>query len=127
MQVEVIQKSLLLEQTAKSKTMFFRGSWIADYPDEENYFAVFYSKNPAPPNYTRFNNKTYDKLYEQALQETNDSARLNLYKALDNIIKEELPIIPIWYDMIIHLVNNNVQNFTPNSLNLLELRRVVIE
>ncbi|HMZ45823.1 MAG TPA: ABC transporter substrate-binding protein [Chitinophagaceae bacterium] len=127
MQVEVIQKSLLLEQTAKSKAMFFRGSWIADYPDEENYFAVFYSKNPAPPNYTRFNNKTYDKLYEQALQETNDSARLNLYKALDNIIKEELPIIPIWYDMIIHLVNNNVQNFTPNSLNLLELRRVVIE
>ena len=32
-QVEVIQKSLLLEQTAKSQAGFFRGSWIADYPD----------------------------------------------------------------------------------------------
>jgi len=46
-QVEVVQKSLLLEQTAKSQAGFFRGSWIADYPDAENYMAMFYSKNPA--------------------------------------------------------------------------------
>jgi len=43
-QVEVVQKSLLLEQTAKSEAPFFRGSWIADYPDAENYLSVFYSK-----------------------------------------------------------------------------------
>ncbi|MFN3667567.1 MAG: ABC transporter substrate-binding protein, partial [Sediminibacterium sp.] len=72
-QVEVIQKSLLLEQTAKSQALFFRGSWIADYPDAENYMAMFYSKNPAPPNYTRYKNPEFDKLYEQALLETNDS------------------------------------------------------
>lgn len=65
--VEAIQKSLLLEQTSKSQTLFFRGSWIADYPDAENYLSVFYSKNPAPPNYTRFKNSAYDNLYEQAL------------------------------------------------------------
>jgi len=40
-QVEVVQKSLLLEQTAKSQALFFRGSWIADYPDAENYMSVF--------------------------------------------------------------------------------------
>ncbi len=53
-QVEVVQKSLLLEETAQSEALFFRGSWIADYPDAENYLSVFYSRNPAPPNYTRF-------------------------------------------------------------------------
>src|SRR5204862_1898624 len=36
-QVEVVQKGLLLEQTAKSQALFFRGSWYADYPDAENY------------------------------------------------------------------------------------------
>ncbi|HRN58614.1 MAG TPA: ABC transporter substrate-binding protein, partial [Agriterribacter sp.] len=36
-QIEVVQKSLLLEQTAKSQALFFRGSWMADYPDAENY------------------------------------------------------------------------------------------
>ncbi len=44
--VEVVQKSLLLEETAQSKALFFRGSWIADYPDAENYLSVFYSRNP---------------------------------------------------------------------------------
>ena len=53
-QVEVVQKSLLLELTSTSRALFFRGSWIADYPDAENYLSVFYSKNPAPPNYTRY-------------------------------------------------------------------------
>lgn len=127
LQVEVVQKSLLLEQTAKGKALFFRGSWIADYPDAENYLAVFYSKNPAPPNYTRYTNKEFDYLYEKALEESNDSVRMALYKSMDNIIIEDMPVIPIWYDMIIHFVNNKIKNFKPNAQNLLELRRVIIE
>jgi peptide/nickel transport system substrate-binding protein len=122
-QVETIQKSLLLEQTSKSQALFFRGSWIADYPDAENYLSVFYGKNPAPPNYTRFANAAFDKLYEQALTETNDSLRYNLYRQMDKIIIFEAPVVPLWYDMAIHLVQTNVTGFYPNSLNLLELRK----
>jgi peptide/nickel transport system substrate-binding protein len=123
-QVEVIQKSLLLEQTSKSQAPFFRGSWIADYPDAENYLGVFYSKNPAPPNYTRYKNAAFDLLYEKALSEKNDSARYILYQQMDRIIINDAPVVPLWYDMAIHLVHLNIKNFYPNSLNLLELRRV---
>jgi peptide/nickel transport system substrate-binding protein len=122
-QVEVIQKSLLLEQTAKSAALFFRASWIADYPDAENYMAMFYSKNPAPPNYTRFKNAEFDLLYEKALLETRDSVRYGLYRAMDQLVINEAPIIPMWYDMAIHLVQPGVKGFGPNALNLLELRR----
>ena len=122
--VEAMQKSLLLEQTSKSQALFFRGSWIADYPDAENYLSVFYSKNPAPPNYTRFNNAAFDKLYEQALSQTNDSLRYEIYQQMDNIIIANAPVIPLWYDEAIHLVQKNIKNFVPNSLNMLELRRV---
>ncbi len=125
--VEVVQKSLLLEQTSKSQALFFRASWIADYPDAENYLSVFYGKNPAPPNYTRFQNKVYDGLYERAVAEKNDSMRYNLYQQMDQIIVNEAPIVPLWYDMAIHLVHTNIQNFYPTSLNLLELRRIDIE
>jgi oligopeptide transport system substrate-binding protein len=120
--VEAIQKSLLLEQTSKSQALFFRGSWIADYPDAENYLSVFYSKNPAPPNYTRFNNDAFDKLYEQALSEKNDSLRYSLYRNMDKIIVANAPVVPLWYDMVIHLVHKNVKGFLPNSLNMLELK-----
>jgi peptide/nickel transport system substrate-binding protein len=123
-QVETIQKSLLLEQTSKGQALFFRGSWIADYPDAENYLSVFYSKNPAPPNYTRYKNLQFDRLYESALREENDSLRYKLYQQMDQLIIRDAPVVPLWYDMAIHLVHTNVQDFRPNSLNMLELRRV---
>jgi oligopeptide transport system substrate-binding protein len=125
--VEVVQKSLLLEQTAKSEALFFRGSWIADYPDAENFLSVFYGKNPAPPNYTRYNNPKFDKLYEAALSEKNDSIRYSLYRQADQIMIKDAPVVPLWYDMIIWMVQPYVKNFIPNSLNLLELRRVKLE
>jgi len=122
-QVEVIQKSLLMEQTSKSQALFFRGSWIADYPDAENYLSVFYGKNPAPPNYTRYKNPAFDLLYEKALSEKNDSLRYKLYQQMDQLVINDAPVVPLWYDMAIHLVHLNIVNFQPNSLNLLELRR----
>jgi peptide/nickel transport system substrate-binding protein len=121
--VETVQRATLLEEIAKSKALFFRGSWIADYPDAENYLSVFYSKNPAPPNYTRYQNPRFDQLYDQALAETNDSARYALYQQMDQLVMDDAPVIPLWYDMAIHLVRPGIRGFTPNSLNLLELRR----
>ncbi|MCO5241429.1 MAG: ABC transporter substrate-binding protein [Chitinophagaceae bacterium] len=126
-QVEVVQKSVLLEQTAKSQALFFRGSWMADYPDAESYLSVFYGNNPAPPNYTRYKNPEYDRLYEKALQEENDSLRYDIYRKMDKMIIDGAPIVPLWYDMIIRLTHPYVKNFNPNSLNLLELRTVRIE
>lgn len=123
-QVEVVQKSLLLEETAKSEVPFFRASWVADYPDAENFLSVFYSKNPAPPNYTRFNNSAFDALYEKALAEDNDTLRKNQENAMDRIIIEQAPVVPLWYDEAVRLVQPSVSGLTPNGLNLLELRRV---
>ncbi|HVX49255.1 MAG TPA: ABC transporter substrate-binding protein [Chitinophagaceae bacterium] len=125
-QVEVVQKSLLLEQTAKQQALFFRGSWIADYPDAENYMAMFYSKNPSPPNYTRYSNPAFDALYEKALQEPNDSVRYVLYRRMDQMVINDAPVVPVWYDEALHLVNTNIVNMHANALNLLELRRVDI-
>lgn len=122
-QVEVVQKALLLEMTSNSRALFFRASWIADYPDAENYLSVFYSKNPAPPNYTRYNNPRFDALFEKALAETNDSLRYLLYRQADQQVMDDAPVVPLWYDKVVHMVQTSVSGFHPNALNLLELRR----
>ncbi len=126
-QVEIVQKSLLLEMTSNSQALFFRGSWIADYPDAENYLAVFYSKNPAPPNYTRYHSAPFDALFEKALKETNDSIRYRLYQQADQVVINDAPVVPLWYDVVVRLVQPEVKNFQPNALNLLELRQVKLE
>ncbi len=126
-QVEVVQKSLLLTMTSSSTASFFRGSWIADYPDAENYLSVFYSKNPAPPNYTRYKNPEFDRVFEKALMETNDSLRYELYQQADQIMINDAPVVPLWYDKVVRLVQPNVSGFPPNAVNLLELRRTIIK
>ncbi len=126
-QVEVVQKSLLLTMTASSTAAFFRGSWIADYPDAENYLSVFYSKNPAPPNYTRYKNAAFDALFEKAITETNDSARYKLYQQADQLMMDDAPVVPLWYDKAVRLVQTRVRDFEPNALNLLELRRTRLQ
>jgi ABC-type transport system substrate-binding protein len=122
-QVDVVQKSLLLDLTSNSKTPFFRGSWIADYPDAENYLSVFYSKNPAPPNYTRYKNPQFDALFERAITETNDSLRYTLYQQADQVMMNDAPVVPLWYDVAVHLVQPQIESFPANALNLLELRK----
>ncbi|AHF14117.1 ABC transporter substrate-binding protein [Niabella soli] len=126
-QVEVVQKALLFEMTANSRAVFFRAGWIADYPDAENYLSVFYSKNPAPPNYTRYKNPEFDAVFEKAIAETNDSLRYVLYRKADQIAIDDAPVVPLWYDKVVQLVQPNVKNFHPNALNLLELRHTIIE
>lgn len=126
-QVDVVQKSLLLELTSNSRAAFFRGSWIADYPDAENYLSVFYSKNPAPPNYTRYNNPAFDALFEKAIAETNDTLRYKLYQEADQLVMKDAPVVPLWYDVAVHLVQPNVTGFEANALNLLELRRTKVK
>lgn len=126
-QVEVVQKSLLLEMTSASRALFFRGSWIADYPDAENYLSVFYSKNPAPPNYTRYNNPLFDAVFEKAIKETNDSIRYLLYQQADQLMINDAPVVPLWYDKAVRLVQTTVKGFRPNALNLLELRKTQLQ
>jgi peptide/nickel transport system substrate-binding protein len=110
--------------TSNSTASFFRGSWIADYPDAENYLSVFYSKNPAPPNYTRYKSTAFDAVFEKAITETNDSIRYKLYQQADQIMMDDAPVVPLCYDKVVRLVQPNVSGFPPNALNLLELRRV---
>ena len=54
--IDVNPPSTHRQLVATSKLSFFRGSWIADYPDAENYLSLFYSENftPRGPNYTHF-------------------------------------------------------------------------
>ena len=125
--VEISQPAILREWMSQSKVNMFRGSWLADYPDAENYFAVFYSKNGSPPNYTRFNNAEYDQLYQAALAENNDAKRYDLYHQMDRIIVEEAPIVPLYYDEVLRFSQKNIEGLEPNALNLLDLKRVKIK
>jgi oligopeptide transport system substrate-binding protein len=124
--VELVQGASLRELIAKNGVNFFRASWIADYPDGENYLSVFYSKNKIPfgPNYTGFNNKQFDALFEQAYQVSDDAQRFKLYQQMDNLVMEQAPVVVLYYDKLVNLYQNNITGYSHNAQNLLVLKNV---
>ena len=127
--INVIPGSSLKQAKANGKLDFFRASWIADYPDAENYMALFYSKNFSPngPNYTHFKNENFDKLYEKMIKETDQSERVKMYKKMDSIVISKSIIVPLYYDEVTRFVSKNIKGMEITATNLLDLRRVYKE
>jgi oligopeptide transport system substrate-binding protein len=124
--IEVTQGASLREMVAKNGINFFCGTWIADYPDGENYLSLFYSKNKIPfgPNYTGFNNRDFDHLFEQAYNVKDDEQRFALYRQMDNVIMAHAPVVVLYYDKRVNLYQNNISGYSLNAQNLLTLKRV---
>ncbi|HCY81020.1 MAG TPA: ABC transporter substrate-binding protein [Xanthomarina gelatinilytica] len=124
--IDVIPAATLKDAKANGKLDLFRASWVADYPDAENYLSLYYSKNFAPngPNYTHFKNEQFDLWYEQAFTETNTLKRENLYTKMDSLVMSKTPIVPLFYDEVVRFTRQNVEGLGINPINLLDLKYV---
>lgn len=115
----------------EGKLGLFRGSWIADYPDAENYLSCFYSGyfSPNGPNYTHFYNKQFDDLFNELAFGVFDtpkkqSNRLKLIEKANQIIATEAPIVVLYYDKSLRLMQKNVKGLGNDAINRLDLKRV---
>ncbi|MGO3237403.1 MAG: ABC transporter substrate-binding protein [Psychroflexus halocasei] len=124
--IEVLPPSTIRQQRSAGQLDLFRASWIADYPDAENYLGLFYSPQKAPkgPNYTFFENAEFDSIFEKSQTTTTDSLRYQMYTKLDQLIIEESPIIPLYYDEVTRFYQKNIEGLKMNPINLLVLKTV---
>ena len=124
--IDVVPPSTLRQLKSSGELDIFRASWVADYPDAENYLSLFYSPNFTPngPNYTHYKNETFDSLYVKAQSISNIDERKLLYTKMDSLVINQAPIVPLFYDMAVRFVNNKVSGLGINPQNFLVLKRV---
>ncbi|WP_246130291.1 ABC transporter substrate-binding protein [Bizionia saleffrena] len=124
--VDVMPPATLKDAKANGKLDMFRASWVADYPDAQNYLSLYYSQNFAPngPNYTHYKNPLFDKWYTQSFKETNNKTRERLYARMDSLVMSEAPIVPLYYDEVIRFTRKGITGLGNNPINLLDLKRV---
>ncbi|AZQ44305.1 ABC transporter substrate-binding protein [Nonlabens ponticola] len=124
--LEVMPPSTLRQARSAGQLDIFRSSWIADYPDAQNYLALFYSGNFAPngPNYTHFSSDAYDEWYEKSLLTTDDELRLDLYRKMDSLIIDQAAILPLYYDQSVRFISKKIHGLQTNGVNMLDLTRV---
>ena len=125
-EIEVMESAILRDKMRKSAISIFRASWILDYPDGENFLSLFYSKNPAPPNYTRYSNDLFDELYEKAMVVTEVKEKLELYDQMNEIVIGDAPVIFLFYDETANFYNQRVSGYPQNAINHLNPKTLVI-
>ncbi len=125
-QLEINQAAQHRQMVAKQQLPFFRGSWIGDYGDAENYLALFRSANKAPsgPNYTHYSSLEFDQLFDKAMSTTDPVERTAYYRQMDAMMMSDAPVIVLYYDKVLRLTQHNVEGLPMNSMNLLELKAV---
>ncbi|MCF8257211.1 MAG: ABC transporter substrate-binding protein [Flavobacteriales bacterium] len=111
---------------SNSQIPFFRKSWIADYADAENFLSLFITPNHTPqgPNYTLFSNSEYDRLYETALNETDDNLRSDIHSKMDSLLMDEAPVVVLFYDRVLRFTRPGISGLPADAMNLLDLRMV---
>jgi peptide/nickel transport system substrate-binding protein len=128
--VQVESGGMLRQKRNQGDLQLYRGSWIADYPDAENYLSCFYSAYQFPngPNYSRFSNAEFDAQYETVAGLGSASgAKLNralLLAQADQLLMDEGAVIVLYYDKSVRLVQNHVRGLGNDPANRLILKRV---
>lgn len=69
--------------------------WSADYPDPENFYFLYYSKNfpPAGKNHSRYKNPEFDRLFEKMATMENCAERDEIALKMNAILAEDVPHI----------------------------------
>lgn len=116
--IEILESSILREGMRKGKIKLFRASWIGDYIDAENFMSVFYGKNNAPPNYTRFKNTDFDELYAESNLELDDKNRNATFRKMDSLLIDEAPVIFLFYDQSSNFYSRSIEGMQHSLNNL---------
>ncbi len=122
-----------IEQVQAGKIDFFRFAWVADYPDPETFLTIFYGKHvPANAseksfiNYTRFKNARFDSLFAASFTEPDKAKRYAMLSKAEQVLLDEAPFMPIFYDENFRLEQLNVRNFPENAMNYMDLSVVYL-
>jgi ABC-type transport system substrate-binding protein len=108
-------------------------AWLADYPTPDNFLNIGYGgyvpaslSDPSFPNSARFNNNEFDAYFEQATTSTNEVKRNELCLKAEQILINEAPIIPLWYNENYRLFQSTVVDYVPNVMHIHNLAKVRI-
>ncbi len=104
-------KVLLDNQNLKNFTIL-RGGWIADYNDPNSFLEIFTTGHSN--NYVSWANSQYDEKIFRAAIEKDPKKRNELFQQAENILLEELPVVPVYIYTRVYLKKPALEGWPPN-------------
>lgn len=101
-------------------------SWLADYPDPQNFIETLF-RSSSPDNRTRYANPQLDALLDQAAREGDPRQRAEFYRQAQRIVLDDAVVIPLYFPTSYLLVKSHVKGLTVTSMGIVGLEQVWIE
>jgi ABC-type transport system substrate-binding protein len=96
-----------LDKHTKNQMGFFHMRWEADYLDAENFLSTLLASY-GPENHVGYHNPQFDALCKEADTTLDPEKRKVLYAQAEDIVLQDAPFIPIFFQQDIELINPRV-------------------
>jgi len=112
--IETVQWGEFLTKIYDGQSLFFQNTWLADYPDPDNWlYVLLHSENFGEKgNVTRWSNSEFDHLVKQAQVELDPARRAELYGKAEQIAYQEAPWLMLFWKNSSTLIQPYVKGLT---------------
>jgi len=104
-----------LDDYQTGKFPMYMLGWSADFADPDNFVYTFFNSTQQE-DYLGWNSPEVGDLLEQARQEPDEEARIQLYRQINEIIYEQVPSIPVAHNPVLNAMRSNIEGFMPSAL-----------
>ena len=101
-------------------------SWLADYPDPQNFVGALFASG-SPENHTNYANPAVDALLQQAAGEVDQERRADLYRQAQRIILDDAVVLPLYFATDYTVIKPHVKGLVVTPMGLMGLERAWIE
>ena len=105
-------KVYLETRRTRQSTQVYRAGWIGDYNDAFTFLEIFHSESGL--NDSGWSDARFDELLALAAQENDLERRAGYMREAEEIMMEELPVIPVFFGVTKRLVKPWVGNYRPH-------------
>lgn len=123
---EKVEHKVYLRPENLSKADAYVGRWVADSPSPDDMLTPLYDSS-SPMNRVKYVNPTVDKLLSQARQILNVKKREDLYKQVQHIVMEDMPLIPLYYLLVGAAFRDDLFNVSLSPMGLLKCEDLLLE
>jgi oligopeptide transport system substrate-binding protein len=109
-----LEWKVYLEARSNLEHQIARAGWLADYVDPSNFLELMTSYNGN--NHTGWKNASYDQFLKEAAATPTQEQRFALFQQAEQILVDQMPIIPIYFYSDINLVQTSVQGWHENIM-----------
>ncbi len=120
--LENAEWKVFLDRERQMDYQIDRASWVGDYLDPNTFLELFTTGNGN--NKTGFSNPEYDALLRAAAEEPDQPKRMELFQRADEILVEQIPILPLYTYQWNRLVSPYVHGWFVNPMEYFSYKNV---